>query len=216
MPTAASKLSKKTVRLVIIGHSYCRRLGEFLLKMEGDAGHVMVDGTQVVVTYVHQGGVNYAFFNGSPYHKRLVVDSKPDVVLVVLGGNAVGRRDPIPQGVQEMRKYHGWLKGALPNAIIVCAEVEPRYNHDPSVPKGMISPLDRDGTHRETYWFRRSAFNQAINRMKDKDFTLRTAKYLNRREFFDRGGVHLNDRGNHFYWGLIKDCLAKVILRFHL
>ena len=63
----------------------------------------------------------------------------------------MGRKDPIPQGAQEMWDYHKWLREALPNVIIVCAEVEPRYNHDPSVPKEMISPLDEVSTHRETY-----------------------------------------------------------------
>ena len=204
------------INLTMVGHSYTRRLRDYRNTHEGGASSMTLEGKAINLTYVHQGGQNYAFFNRSEVHKRRVVESKPDVVLVVLGGNAVGSGAPVPTGTREMRRYHRWLREALPGTVIICAEVEPRYNPDSSVPEDKLSPLDPDRKHRETYWYRRNAFNQAVNRMKDKDFTLRIGKYLNRRRFYDKSGVHLSRRGNRFYWGLIKDCLVKAFLKFQL
>ena len=204
------------LRVTCVGHSYVRRLMEYRMAQGDNPDLLEVDGRWLELSYVHKGGENYAFFNRSPQYRQRIVQSNPDIVLVVLGGNAVGSGVPIPEASREMRDFHFWMRKALPNAIIVIAECEPRYNTDCEIDEEDLAPLDEDGVHRETFWSRRNAFNQAVNRTKLKDFTLRTARYLNRREFYGRWGVHFNDRGNRFYWGMVKDCLAKVIIRFNL
>ena len=194
-------------KITLIGHSYVRRLMEYRQNYEKYPGVIEVDGKTFQPTYVWQGGKDYAFFNKSNVHKDLIIESRPDLILVVLGGNAVASGDiEIPVASRDMRSYFFWLQENFPNSLLIAAEVEPRYDG-----QGPPSP-DQE----ESHWERRNAFNQAVYRLPGKDFTHRVAKYLNHRNFYTFDGVHFSNRGNHFYWGMIKDTLSKVIKKFDL
>ena len=182
---------------------------EFRLEncMKEDPFTISVDGIDMSLEFVHERGKGYEFFNSSELMKSQIVNSKPDIVLVILGGNGVSSKTDIPQVSAQMRLFHAWLREACPNVIIIAAECEPRYN---------LNLYDHLGKPVESYYLRRNAFNQALNRTKSKDFLLRTANYLNHRRFYGKNGVHFNARGNRFYWGLIIDCLSKAVDKFGL
>ena len=195
---------KHHYKVTIIGHSYVRRLRDYRSSTQRFPGVLTVDGKCFLLKYVCEGGKDYSFFNQSIKHKIDVVESSPDIVLVVLGGNAVGNMDiSIPEATEEMRRYFYWLQDWFPAALLVASEVEPRYNL--TLPAGQ-----------ESYWRRRNAFNQALKRMPGKHYTHRISIYLNHREFYTGNGVHLNDRGNHFYWGLISETLSGLAKKFGL
>ena len=197
------------LKVTLVGHSYVRRLMEFrvMSEREEDASTISVDGMQMSLEFVHKGGTGYEFYNSSEALKARILKSKPDVILVILGGNGVSSKANIPDVSKEMRKFHEWLRENCPSAIIIAAESEPRYN---------LNLHDHLGNPVESYYLRRNAFNQALKRMRSKDFVLRTANYLNHRYFYTKNGVHLNARGNRYYWGMIKDCLGKVLDKYGL
>ena len=129
-------------------------------------------------------------------------------MLVILGGNGVSSEMSIPNVSQKMRVFHDWLRLACPNAVIIASESEPWYDKNPNECGEMVS---------ESHWVRRNAFNHAVGRLLARrrcDYVLRTARYLNHREFYGRSGVHLNDRGNRFYWGLVKETLMGALLKY--
>ena len=196
------------LKVTLIGHSYVRRLMEYRVAYEESPFSMSVDGVEMRLSFVHQGGCGYEFFKHSEPHKAEIVRSCPDIILVILGGNGVSSEAAIPTVSTQMRKFHEWLRLACPSAIIIAAECEPRYN---------LNMCDHKGNPVESYRLRRNAFNQAIKRMNRlKDYIFRTANYLNHREFYGRNGIHLNSRGNRFYWGMIRDCLGKVIDKFDI
>ena len=197
----------------MVGHSYVRRLKEYR-----ENGHVpgknekivSVDGVTMALSYVYRGGRGYEYFNSSDQHKVDIIESKPDIILVILGGNGVSSGKGIPLVSAEMRKFHVWLREACPGAITIAAECEPRYD---------LNPHDTGDDVQESHWERRNAFNLAVGRMLKKgkcDYVLRIAKYLNCRKFYDKLGVHLNNRGNRFYWGLVKETLAGAVEKYRL
>ena len=193
--------------ITFVGHSYVRRLMAYRNTHERYPGVIEVNDRVFQPTYVWQGGKDYAFFNTSNVHKDLIIQSKPDLILVILGGNAVASGDmEIPVVSQDMRTYFYWLQANFPNSLLIAAEVEPRYDG-----QGPPSP-----NQEESHWERRNAFNQALYRMPGKHFTHRVAKYLNHRDFYTFDGVHFSNRGNRFYWGMIKHTLSKVIEKFEL
>ena len=198
------------IRVTLVGHSYVRRLRDYRIGQGDDESRLTVDGTEMQLSYVFQGGVNFKFFNSSGSHKTEIIKSNPEVIVVILGGNGVSSGTDIPLVSAEMRKFHAWLREVCPEAITIASESEPRFDKNPD---------QRGNNVPESHWCRRNAFNLAVGRMLKKrkcDFVLRTSTYLNHREFYDRFGYHLSDRGNHFYWGLVKETLARAVQKYRL
>ena len=186
------------LNLTLVGHSYVRRLRDYRRCVLNSQNEMVVDQVKVGLKYVFRGGRDYYYFNRSRRHKLQILRGNPDVILVVLGGNAVANRKPIPEATQEMRVFVKWLRDMMPNVVIIVAEVEPRYSWHPLLPRGYQG---------ESFKERRNAFNQAIRRVQTKDCTLRIANCLCKRKYYDRKGVHLSQCGNEFYWELIRNVL---------
>ena len=109
-------------KITLIGHSYVRRLMEYRKIHEKCPGVIEVDGKTFQPTYVWQGGQDYAFFNGSNFHKEVIIQSKPDLILVILGGNAVASGDiDIPVASRNMRTFFYWLQENFPNSLLIVA-----------------------------------------------------------------------------------------------
>ena len=187
--------------ITVVGHSYVRRLKEYRESRIQRPQFIKVNGDRFRLSYVHKGGKDYAFYNQSPTYKLRILEKCPDIVIIILGGNKVCGQEPVPTISQQMRIFHSWLREALPNTLIITAEVEPRYSYNP------LLPLDHTG---ESYADRRSAFNQAIKRMRDKDHMLRLATVLCDNYYFTRNGVHLRDAGNKVYWRALVGCLESA------
>ena len=149
------------LKVTLVGHSYVRRLMDYRIENEESPFSMSVDNVSMTLSFVHQGGKGYEFFNSSEAHKAQIVMSRPDIILVILGGNGVSSGAEIPTVSAQMRKFHEWLRGACPGAIIIAAESEPRYD---------LNLTDNKGNPVESYKERRNAFNQALNRTKSKDF----------------------------------------------
>ena len=99
------------------------------------------------------------------------------------------------------------MSGGLPQAFIIPAEVEPRFSFNPLLP-----PNHKE----ESFKARRRAFNQAVNRNRDKHLMLRLADLLCDRDYFTWNGVHLEDLGNKVYWSALKGCLKEAIPKLSL
>ena len=193
-------------KVVLVGHSYVRRLKKYRHQHTGSQWEINEEGISVDLGYVFQGGQDYEFFNDSWHHKARILQENPDVVLVVLGGNAVANSVPTPQAAYQMHMFVNWLKRALPLSVIVIAEVEPRYNWHEGL------PADHD-PEVESFKTERNNFNQAVRRLRAKDFTLRVANCLCSRGYYNYDGVHFNDKGNKFYWEIIINTLKHVMER---
>ena len=190
------------LNVTLVGHSYVRRLRDYRRYVLHCQNELVVDQVKVGLKYVFRGGRDYYFFNRSRRHKRQILRGNPDVILVVLGGNAVANSKPIPEATQEMRVFIQWLREMMPHVIIIVAEVEQRYSWNPLLPRGYTG---------ESFRERRNAFNKAILRVQMKDCTMRIANCLCQRNYYDRKGVHLSQLGNDFYWQLIHNVLKYVI-----
>ena len=187
--------------ITLIGHSYVRRLKEYRESRIKRPQFLIVNGQSFRLSYVHKGGKDYIFYNQSLKYKRRILEKNPDIAIVILGGNKVCGQEPVPVISEQMRVFHSWLREALPNSIIITAEVEPRYSFNP------LLPLDHIG---ESYAERRSALNQAMKRMKDKDHMLRLATILCDSQYFTWNGVHLCNAGNKVYWRALVGCLESA------
>ena len=124
-----------------------------------------------------------------------------------MGGNAVANREypqpKIEEATREMRVFHAWLRNNFPQALLVPGEVEARYNWHRDLSNDHVG---------ESYKQRRRAFNRAIFRMKDKDYTLRLGEALHDKEkYYEDDGIHFNEDGNRRYWEFIVDTLRCII-----
>ena len=187
--------------ITVVGHSYVRRLKEYRESHFRRPQFLSINGHRFRLSYVFRGGKDYSFYNQSNAYKLRILEKSPDIVIIILGGNKVCGQEPVPTISEQMRIFHAWLRGALPNSLIITAEVEPRYSYNPLLPPDHIG---------ESYAERRSAFNQAVKRMRDKNHMLRLATILCDSYYFTRNGVHLCDAGNKIYWKALVGCLESA------
>ena len=195
------------IKLTVVGHSYVRRLMEYRQRRVQHPEKLELGGKKFNLSYVHKGGVDYHFYNRSQRYKNKIIATSPQIIIVILGGNRVCSTQPVPEISIQMRQFHAWLKSTFPQTFIITAEVEPRFSFNPLLP-----PNHRE----ESFKARRSAFNQAVKRNRDKHLMLRLADLLCDRDYFTWNGVHLEDLGNKVYWSALKGCLKEAIPKLSL
>ena len=195
------------VRVLLIGHSYVRRARKYRFTQRMNAFRMWVGNVRLEFAYIYKGGTNYKFFNESMEYRNQILEHNPDVIFTILGGNAVASRgepqSKIEDATREMRVFHAWLRSRFPQALLVPGEVEARYNWHRGLPEGHVG---------ESYKQRRRAFNKAIVRMKDKDYTLRLGEALHDKErYYEADGIHFKEEGNRRFWEFIVDTLRFII-----
>ena len=193
------------LRVLLVGHSYIRRIKEHL-KSKGVDGFT-VGSMKVKVDFVYSGGADYARYNGSSCLKDWIMEYQPDIILVVLTGNGIRTDVPVPVYYDALRDFYSWLRGKFPGAIIISSECETRFHEE-----NLLSNIP----NKVEYYPRKVAVNQILYRMKYKNYMMRFGRTFDNRSFFDEKGVHLNWDGKEKYWETIMYTIHYVMEKENL
>ena len=186
------------MKCLVFGHSYCRDLNNLGVKSFN---------TEFVGTVEFK----YTYFPGACYSKfvrntDLLLESieyKPDIVVVILGGNDILKHVDNNEIFYHCRQFYQFLRNSLPEAIIIASQVELRFN----------SELNRfNAPTAEKFKHRRNQLNRFIQRLKCKNNMLLIAGpgRLDH-ECYYRDGIHLNSAGLRLYMGMLKSTIAYSI-----
>ena len=185
------------MKFVIFGHSYVRdleSLGHF--SMSTSKGKINIE-------YSSRPGANIDTYLKDPTILEEIADSKPDIVLAIVGGNSIVNGTTNHELCVKLREFYKILRHKLPHALIIAAQVEQRFykeNNRFNAPQA------------EEFKARRRSLNTAIKRIKDKDNVL-IVSGTNRldHEVYYRDGVHLNKAGLKNYMSIVKTTVVYAL-----
>ena len=111
------------MKLLILGHSYVRDLSKL------GVSYITHERNVIDVKYVAYPGASYDLFLRDPSKLTAVLSYKPDIVMVVLAGNAIHRVISNYELFNKCKSFYQLLREELPNAIIISAQTELRFHN---------------------------------------------------------------------------------------
>lgn len=187
------------MRVLILGHSYVRDLEDYddLIRFHG-----------VNISYRSFPGRDFRDFNRRPELIEAAITGRPDIVVVIFGGNSI--LDSIPKAClfDQCRKFYSFLRKLLneinPSCKIVAAQCELRF-YKPDNRHCAPGP--------EEFRIKRNYLNSYIKRMYSKDNLLIIAGpgRLDHQKYYRSDGIHLNDSGLRLYASILSSTLWYII-----
>ena len=161
--------------------------------------HFQVGTERVDLEFVFKRGGSYQTYLDNNYLFERARLTNADVVLVILGGNAISNDVTNPEIYAVARKFYTKLRESFPNSKIIAAQVECRYYQ----PENRWNCPSGKG-----YCKRRIALNNFLKRLKTKDHILMISgdNRLDQEKYY-HDAVHLNTAGLRYYL----DCIKKVV-----
>ena len=176
------------MKVSVFGHSYVRNLWS-AFEQNTITAH---EGIELDIEYFGSSGATFRFFLDNPFHVNALVNSKPEFIVVILGGSDLKAHRPLQDIYHDCTKFYELLRDKLPASIIIASKIENRF-------------YSRDNYHNsplpEQFDYLRRHFNHFLKNKKFKDCILQVqgSDRLDNPEFYG-DGVHLNaDRLNRFF-----------------
>ena len=185
------------MKLLILGHSYVRDLSKL------GVSYITHERNVIDVKYVAYPGASYDLFLRDPSKLTAALSYNPDIVVVVLAGNAIHRDISNYELFNKCKSFYQLLREELPNAIIISAQTELRF----------YNTVNAFGAPKaDEYRKKRDKLNKFLNALKLKDHMLLIAgpgRLDNRRYYKDE--VHLNKVGIRLYMTLLHAAVVFVL-----
>ena len=182
------------MRIAIFGHSYVRDLGTL-----GTNSINIRNSINELVYFSFPGACFNKFLHNTKLLNELVA-CKPDVVIVILGGNDIKVQTDLDIVKSDCQSFYLTLKSALPSVRIIASQIEHRH----------LETINRYGTPSATLFKKlANSFNRWLVRQpfKDKILILNGAEKLSDQKYFKADGTHLNIEGLSLLINLIVDCV---------
>lgn len=179
------------MNLLILGHSYVRDLKSL------NQHSLKYDQQEILISYSSYPGATFdTFLKDSSKLSDPLRQYKPDIIVVVLGGNDINRDVTNHELFKKCREFYELLRGLAADAIIIAAQVESRFYKTPNV-HSAPAPVE--------FQQKRKTLNKFIHRLKTKDNLLIIAGpgRLDHQTYY-RDSVHLNSAGLRNYMSILK------------
>lgn len=182
------------MKVLIFGHSYVRdleRLGHTELTIHNILLHF---------SYLSFPGARFVDFLHNPNFLDKAVSLKPDIILVILGGNDILTDVDLSEVKDNCRNFFHLLRSRLPETFVIASQIEFRH----------LREVNRHGSPAEDL-YRKLAnnFNNWLNKQKFKDKILivNGVGKLSNASLFKLDGVHLNVHGLEVLFDLVVSAL---------
>ena len=113
------------MKVLFFGHSYVRDLSE-----RCEWSHPLIirgQPTKPDYLFRHFPGKDYEFLLNQPQEFETVASINPDYIVVILGGNSIVKSITNVEINALATDFYERLRASLPNAVIIAAQIEPRY-----------------------------------------------------------------------------------------
>ena len=194
----------RPANIVIVGHSFVRRLGDFLRRNYGQYFNMGLDFDRAFITFMHQGGLTVEAARRNLVEN--IISLAPDIVYIELGSNDLchPRRGPqeVGDSLQNLandliqRGVHFVMLGQV---IMRADRAIPRatrsYNHKVRQLTSYMSDLFAPGSQMPARFWRHRGMTYTGSRILGPD------------------GVHLNQLGHYRLYRSIRGALLYAISR---
>lgn len=186
------------MRVCLFGHSYVRdleRLGNF---------SIYIENTLVSFKYFSFPGFRFRNFLENPSLLDNLISERPDIVVVILGGNDISVNIELKQVKGDCKDFFNLIRSKLSSTFVIASQIEFRH----------ICQINRHGSpSEELYKKLANHFNNWLNkqRFKDKILIVNGGNKLCDINVFKRDGVHLNFEGLRIYFDLLLSALKGPI-----
>ena len=139
-----------------------------------------------------------------PEHLDKISDSKPDIVVAIIGGNSIVNSSTNHEICEKLREFYKILRSKLPQTLIIAAQIEQRFYKENN---RYNAPLE------EEFKQRKNSMNKCLNRIKEKDNLLIISgkNRLEDSQYYKRDGIHLNDCGLKVYMQILKTTVTYAL-----
>ena len=181
------------MKVLVVGHSYARDLKSVFPVLDNLSLELKnEEKVHFDLRFLAYPGKDYRYFLDHPELFELIKDAKPDIIVIILGGNSIVASKTNSQINQEIRLFYTHLKTVLgKDCIRLAVQIEARFAL-PNNPFG--TPLA------EEYNQRRNVINNYVNKnmkrakLVDGIISLGGVGFLNNESEY-RDGVHLKQTG---------------------
>ena len=190
---------------LIIGHSYVRDLKSHSESLIANK-LALVNGGCIELKFICVNCATFNSFFRSPSVLSLMLEIKPDIICVILGGNDFKGGIELSAIKNTCIDFYAKIKSIFPGAIIVASQVEKRF-----VEAG--DRYSRFGVPPPELFKKLSVyFNSWINKQKFKDriLCIRGKSKLDDIKFY-RDSVHLNNQGIAKYFDILSSLLVDIV-----
>ena len=183
------------MKVSIFGHSYVRDLSRL--------GHdyLIISDTTIHLDYFSYPGYGFQEFLSNPSLFDNLLQSKPDIVLVILGGNDIKVHVDLSEVKSHCEQFYKLLREKLPNSFIIASQIEVRHLNTVNRHGTPASGLCKKLVVNFNKWLCRQSF-------KDKILLVNGENKLYDKSYFREDGVHLNIEGLKLLFNLIVSCIS--------
>lgn len=185
------------MNLLVLGHSFARDLQSLGLSS------FAADHRNITVKFSTHPGANYDTFIENPSRLKQALVDKPDIIVVILGGNSIKRDVTNFEVFKKCRTFYELLRVEAPTAVVISAQIELRFYKTPNR-FGCPGPED--------FKKKRNELNKFLNKLKLKNFMLIVAGpgRLDNQQYY-RDEVHLNQTGLKVYSSILKTTVSYAL-----
>ena len=184
------------VKVGILGHSYVRDLSQ-LNQFEVTTS----SGIQFELRYFHHAGARFETFLNQHWRFDSIRDYKPDITIVVLGGNDLCEWIPLKEIKDNAVDFYKLLRKKLPDTLIVATQVEIRYLEHPNF---YGTPTTEQFSKLANF------FNKFLSKGKFKDKLFMIKSSLSNPNYYREDHIHLNQVGIQKLLSLLIDFLTDI------
>ena len=193
------------MKVSIIGHSYVRDLKRFV----GNQCSFLCENTDVNLNFIFIPGATFVTFLERPHILLTLDQQKPDVIIVILGGNDITHYKELKEVKHQCYTFFRDLRERYPTAHLIASQIELRFVKD--------GDSHKFGTpHFELFNKLSLHYNKWLNKQKFKDalLVIRGHQKLDNASYY-RDSVHLNHIGLNRYWNLLKVCITNLCYKLN-
>ena len=179
-----------SLKVAFISHSF----GRDLESLGVDRNHLQ--NRELDLRFYYKSGGCFDYFIDWPPQLHELVEFKPAIIFIALGGNSLKETVPLSKLKDNAKVFLEILRNNLPNAKLVPVQVELRF----------LTVENRFGTPKyETYKVLRDRFNKILQGLKERDYFCCIAgkNRLDDRKYYRSDLIHLNRLGLELYMRFI-------------
>ena len=188
--------------VIIVGHSYVRDLyNQYIYSC---LNNLVINSERVEFKFVYYPGGKFSTFINNKELFNSIIDSSPDIIIVLLGGNDIATDVDLSIIKSDCTKFYSLLRDNFASTYIICAQIESRF-------------LLRENRFKtpavDKFYFLSNNFNNWLRNksFKDRLLCIRGPGRLCNPNLYKADKIHLNHLGLNKLFDIIKVVLIDTV-----
>ena len=187
------------MKVSLLGHSYVRDLSELNVRV-----FELSPSLQLEVSYFSFPGARFSSFLNNLSCLDELIDGRPDIVVVILGGNDFQNNTLISDVTKQCSCFYKYLREKLPQTRLIATQVELRF-YKPN----NIYNCPEAATYKKVIGY----FNKYLQKAKPADslICILGPNRMSKESLYRSDGIHLNREGLNKLMQIIQSALYNFL-----